>query len=233
MYRDESVISTLYGDIDYDLNCEKVRLIGIYQDENSPYITSLKLIIEDGSKKLGFDIDMEGYQFNLFLGDFLNINSEQILISGQYGGSGGYAIFRIYQFKNNKLKLILDDEALYKQLNCSVEYLDNYNLNVSCKNTDTNYKVDISENFKGYLDLIYDDSGKVIKGIYPTVSKPNTIYPIMYSNNNYYYLQIQQRIIGISNGDILGSIQSVIKIDDKEKISVKEQYYLLINKDDM
>lgn len=232
MYRDESVISSVYGDIDYDLNCEKVRLIGIQQDKNSPYITSLKLIIEAEGKKLSFEIDMEGYEFKLFLGDFLNIKSEQILISGQYGGYGGHAIFRIYQFKNNKLKLILDDEALYRQINCSAEYLDDYNLSVSCKDTNTNYKLDISKNFKGYLDLVYDD-GKAIKGIYPTVSKPNTIYPIMYSNNNYYYLQIQQRIIGVSNGDILGAIQSVIKVNDKGKISVKEQYYLLINTDDM
>ncbi|MGL5330730.1 MAG: hypothetical protein ACRDD7_15790 [Peptostreptococcaceae bacterium] len=232
MNRDELIISSLYGNIDEDLKCEKVTLVGIHQDEDMPYVTSLKLIIENENKKLIFKIDMEGYQFNLFLGDFLNINSEQILISGQYGGSGGHAIFRLYKFKNNKLKLILDDEKLSKQLNCNAKFLDDYKLNVSCETTNKDYTIDISKNFKRYLDLVYDN-GKALEGAHPTISLPNTIYPIKISYNNYYYLQIQQRIIGVSNGDILGGIQSVIEVNEKEKISIKEQYFLLIDRDDM
>jgi len=72
MYRDTVLISTKCGDLDGDSQCEKVTLIGTQYEENSPYMKSLQLIIEknDNTKNI-FNIEFEGYAFNLFLVNIL------------------------------------------------------------------------------------------------------------------------------------------------------------------
>lgn len=233
MYRDDVVISTQFADINGDLKPEKVTLFGIPDGYDSPFMKSLKLIVESDTSKTIFPINMQGYQFNLVLANVLPGQTKQILITGQYGGTGGYAVFNMYEYKNDKLKLLLDDSTLANKLNCTASYLDNYKVEISCLNPENKYTIDISNNFKGYLDLIYDKNGIASKSESPIISAPNTIYPIITPYNDFSSLQVQQRIVGVSNGDILGAIQSVIQFDAKGNASVKERYFITIDKVNM
>jgi len=76
-----------------------------------------------------------------------------------------------------------------------------------------------------HLDLECD-ANDLSNGIFLGID----VFVIVIDYNNYYSLQIQQRIVGVSNGDLLGAIQSVIEIDDNGKIYIKEQYLLLFDR---
>jgi len=58
--------------------------------------------------------------------------------------------------------------------------------------------------------------------VQPMITAVNTIYPIQQPYENYYSLQIQQRIIGANNADLLGLIQSVIQLTQEVPI-IKSQ----------
>ncbi|MEG2984723.1 MAG: hypothetical protein RR835_08480 [Peptostreptococcaceae bacterium] len=227
MNKSKIVLSTKYGDINGDSYPEKITLVGTPFDENSVYIQNLQLIIEHKSTAIQtFNIPINGYVFNLALVDVLKNNFEQMIITGQYGGSGGFAIFRLYEYKDDKLNLILSDETLSNQINCYGTYEKNKTISISCLETNKLYTIDIKNNPKVYLDLIYDENGNIVKNLTPIISDVNTVYPILAPYNKFYSLQVQQRIIGISNSDTLGILQSIIEVNKKGKISIKEQYVI-------
>lgn len=232
MSNNKLVLSVKYGDIDGDSTPEKVTLLGIPFDENSIYIDTLELVIEkDNVSKQVFKIPGGGYIINLFLGNILSTKEDQIVISGQYGGTGSFALFRLYQYKNNKLKLILDDESLSAQINCYATYEKNNIALVTCRETNKRYTIDISKNYEGYLDLIYDQNGNIKPYTEPIVSDVNTVYPILTPYNDFYSIQTQQRIVGVSNSDTLGAIQSVLEVNEQGVIDIKEQYLLQFGED--
>jgi len=232
VYLNKIIISTKYGDIEGDSKPEKVTLIGVPFEENQPYLKELELIIEKENKsKEFFKIKTEGYSFSLYLVNILEGNADQILITGQSGGSGMYSVARLYRYKNKKLKLILNDEILSDKLSCTAKYLDGYKVEVICAEANKKYIIDIKNNYSGYLDTIYDKQGNLISHITPSVSFINTIYPIIIPYNDYYSLQIQQRIIGISNSDTLGVIQTIINMDDNDKINILVQSLLVLGQE--
>ena len=230
MYR-AVIIDTQFGDIDGDLICEKIILKGIQEIENSSFMNKLQLVIEKERDKKIYDINIKGYFFNLYLVNILNNNSQEILITGQYSKSRGYAITRIFKYENNKLKVIIDDKDLSSKLKCKARYLSGYKVEVKCENSNKTYTIDLNNNLDDYIDIVYDKYQNPLNEEEPTVSEPNTIYPIIVSSNNYYSLQIQQRIIGVSNSDVIGSIQSILEIKENGEINVKQQYLVLMDRE--
>lgn len=67
---------------------------------------------------------------------------------------------------------------------------------------------------KTYLDMIYEENGEVRKGVTPVISSINEAFPIktVYSNENYIF--IRQRVVGVSNADTIGYIESFISLED-------------------
>ncbi|MGL4336845.1 MAG: hypothetical protein ACRCST_08110 [Turicibacter sp.] len=221
------IISTAFGDVDHDLFCEKVTLSGELEENDSQYMNKIQLtILKHDNKKNVFDLDIEGYQFHLFLGNFSDDKKNQILITGESGGSGGYAIARLYQVEGNQLKVLLDEESIAKQLTYQATYLKGGGARVICEETKKKYIIDIRKNFSNYLALVYDKQGNILPEITPDVSFPNTIYPILLPYKDYYSLQVQQRIIGVSNADTLGAIQTVIEVAKNHEINLEYQYLL-------
>lgn len=213
---EQTAISIQYGDVDGDYNCEKVVLFGTPYGPNQSYIQQLELLIHYmNDKKLRFQLDLTGYDIHLFLGDFLKKNCSQILITGRTGGSGDYAIARLYSLENNKLKLILDEEDLSKKLTCQSGYINmNGALGITCPASGQTFMLENRGSFNPY---------SAYSGIRQDVSQPivtaiNTIYPIMQPYDNFYSLQTQQRIIGVNNADLLGFIQSVIQVTEEVAI---------------
>ena len=217
MQVDQTVISIQYGDVDGDYNCEKVVLFGTPYSPSQSYIQQLELLIHYmDDRKLRFQLDLTGYDIRLFLGDFLKTNHSQILITGRTGGSGDYAIARLYNLENNKLKLILDEEDLSRKLTCQAGYINmNGTLGVTCPATGQTFMLESRGHFNPYASIRQELVQPMIKAV-------NTIYPIQQPYENYYSLQIQQRIIGANNADLLGLIQSVIQLTQEVPI-IKSQ----------
>ena len=125
MQLDQAVLSIQFGDIDGDYNCEKVVLFGTPYSPNQPYIQQVELLIHYmDDRKLKFQLDLIGYDLQLFLGDFLKMNQNQILITGRTGGENDAVIVRLYTLEDNRLKLLLDEEDLAKKLTCQYEWND-------------------------------------------------------------------------------------------------------------
>ncbi len=76
------------------------------------------------------------------------------------------------------------------------------------------YIIDISAKPRIYLDLVYDNNGKVKENITPIVSAINAAYPIQSIYKESYSLFIRQRIIGINNADTLGVMESFVYLND-------------------
>ena len=210
---DQNAISIQYGDVDGDYNCEKIILFGTPYGPNQSYTQQLELLIHYmDDTKLRFELDLQGYGIHLFLGDFLNKNYSQILITGRTGGSGDYAILRLYCLENNKLKLILDEEDLLRKLVYQSGYINmNGTLEITCPASGQTFMLESRGGFNPYSSYggVRQDMGQ------PTVTAINTIYPIMQPYDNFYSLQTQQRIIGANNSDVLGLIQSVIQVTEE------------------
>lgn len=209
MNNEAVIISIQYGDVDGDYKCERIVLQGVPHGEGSSFIQQLELIIHYmDDTQLRFKLDFSGYAINLFLGDFLKVGYDQILITGQSGGSGNYTLARLYQLEQNRLKLIVDDEDLSNILQFQVTYQNNGQLGIMSLATGTIFTL----NLKGRMIVNPGYNPMPQRMPQPTVSAINTLYPIKQPYSNYYSLQTQQRIIGDVNADMLGMMQSVIEL---------------------
>ena len=225
------VLSTKYGDVNGDSKLEKVTLIGYPLDEGGEFISKLDLVIEGENLKERFRIDEEGYGFKLSLMNTTNNNIDKILITGNYGGSGGYIIANLYKYKDNKIKLIFSNKTFGEKYTYEASFLPDYKAVVISNETKKKYTIDIKDKDKEYLDLIYDKDGNILPYEKPEVSSMNAIYPIQLSFNDYYSFLVYQRIIGVVNADTLGWIQTTIDIDDDGNIKTIYQYIMLYGED--
>lgn len=209
MENEQSVIGIQYGDVDGDYKCEKIILMGIPYEEGSSFMSEVELIVHYmDDAKFKFKIDFSGYAINLFLGDFLQEGYDQILITGQSGGNGNYVLTRLYKFEQNRLKLVIDDEDLSNLLQYQTFYQNDGQIGVQSLATGAVFTLNVRGRrltSPGYNPMPQPFSP-------PSVSTINTIYPIKQPYSNYYTLQLQQRIIGEVNADILGMMQTVIEL---------------------
>lgn len=209
MENEQSVIGIQYGDVDGDYKCEKIILMGTPYQEGSSFMSELELIVHYmDDAKFKFKIDFSGYAMNLFLGDFLQEGSDQILIIGQSGGSGNYALARLYKFEQSRLKLVIDDEDLSNLLRYQTYYQNDGEIGIKSLTTGAGFTLNIRG--RRLTSPGYNPMPQPLS--VPSVSNINSIYPIKQPYSNYYTLQIQQRIIGEVNADLLGMMQSIIEI---------------------
>lgn len=228
MLRDASqtILDVKTGYITNNQTEEKAILVGVYPMKDSGYVEDLELIINPkGQKPIVQKVPYSGYALSLFLGDFNGDGLDDIMIRGAFGGSGGYGIAAIYTYTENGLVQIFSPEYFQKSYPCFARYLDNYITEVRCPNVNQKYLIDMHERPQVYLNIVYTPTGKVIPDNKPIVSELNTAYPIQTVYNKFYELIVQQRIIGVSNADTLGAIQSMVSLKDNA-IQVTQQSLL-------
>lgn len=98
-----SIYSYAQGDVNGDSLEDQVYLVG-QETPDSPYITNITLVIQDGRNNKFHSIPLKtntGYNPRLFLGDFTGSGTDDILVSMDSGGSGGFGYFYIYSFLAN------------------------------------------------------------------------------------------------------------------------------------
>ncbi|WIF95817.1 VCBS repeat-containing protein [Caminicella sporogenes] len=205
------------GDVNGDLVTDNIYLIGEkpYGAE-SPFTENITLLIQDGKTNIFYKIALKenaGYNPTIFLGDFTGNKIDDILISIDSGGSGGYASYYIYSFKNNTPKKIFDHENF--NYNYEVIYKDYYKVEIKENNT-KKYTIDIKYKGKEYLSEIYDSKGKLKKTIEGWVNALGGLYPIDFQRDGIYELYAVQRIAGRYNADNLGYVQTSLKWNGKD-----------------
>ena len=202
------------GDVNGDSIIDNIYLVGEapYGSE-SPFVTNISILIQDGRTNAFYRINPKenaGYNPTIFLGDFTGDNINEILLSIDSGGSGGYAFYYIYSFMNNRTTILFDHEVYNKEYTYTVTYKDNYQVEVVENNAKT-YIIDIKYKGSEYLNEIYDESGKLKQPIEGWVNPLGGLYPVDFQRDGVYDLDTSRSIAGRYNADGLGYVQTSLE----------------------
>lgn len=219
------IIDAAYGSITNKYADDKVILVGEFPDEKSNYANSLQLVINrENDLPLTMNVPYNGYNMQLFVGDFTGDRIDNIMIRGECKNSHidrnddnnliSYELGVIYKYENEKLIEIFNMEK-YKSNNLpSAKFKNNYRTSVSCDKK--KYLIDLSTRSKEYLDEIYDENKKVKTNLRPILDNPSGIFPIKEVFNDCYNLLIYQRIVGVNNCDVIGTIETLINLNNNK-----------------
>lgn len=212
MNRRSYILDFKRGDINGDRLIDYVYLIGDkpYGSE-SPFRSNIRLRIIDGHTNKEIIIRLKqnsGYNPTLFLGDFTGDRIEDIMISMDSGGSGGYAFYYIYSFHNNQPIKIFDFEIFDEEYEYEVNYLDDSKAEVISKANNMRYVLDITYKGQEYLSEIYNADGTLKEPISGWVNPLGGLYPIDFQRDGTYELYAEQSIAGRYNADGLGYVQT-------------------------
>lgn len=220
----EVIIDTKRGKVTEESKDDLVCLKGDKFNEDSNFIENLCILIKsDDIGEKEYPLKLGGYNFKLFLGSFCDDCTEDILIYGESGGSGNYAIANIYHYDNGKLLEIFNADTFSDKYRYKCRYLNDFKLELICDKLQKKYIIDISTINKNNLSEIYDMDGKIITDTDPSVSYVNTVYPLVDLDSNIMRIEAYQRIIGITNSSTLGEVISTISLEEC-KTKVIEQF---------
>lgn len=225
----QAIIDVKVGNILGKHTNDKVVLVGSYLNKDSSFVENVDIVInpEKGGSPIITKIPYVGYNLELFLGDFNGDEKDEIMVRGEYGGSGGYAIAAIYEYKDGNLVEIFNPDMFSEKYKFIAKYLEDYKVLVQSLTLKEKYIFDISKTPKIYLNMIYDENGKAKVDEEPTVSAINGAFPIKIVFQKNYYLFIRQRVIGVSNADTIGYIESFVNLLDNEVKVVEMGAYQL------
>ncbi len=211
------------GDVTGDGIIDYVYLYGNKHDDSEIFADNITLVIQDGRSNQISTINLQnnaGYNAKLFLGDFSKDNILDILVSIESGGSGGYGIFYIYSFTNNRPRLLFDFEKYNTSYKFNVNYEDLYKVGVGSPSLDLLFTLDISHKGVDYLSQLYDENGKLKQPVKGEVLAMAALYPIVTNGESMSFdILVFQRIIGTSNSDTLGYVENLLTWNSTQFIS--------------
>ena len=210
------VVDFQQGDVNGDWISDNIYLVGEkpYGLE-SPFVDNITLITQDGRSNAFYTIvpqDNAGYNPTIFLGDFTGDRVNDILVSIDSGGSGGYAFYYIYSFISNNAIEIFNHAKFDEKYTYEVTYQDYYRVKVEGSNS-KRYIIDIKYKGKEYLSEIYHADGKLKEPIEGWVNPLGGLYPVDFQRNGVYGLYATQSIAGRYNADGLGYVQTSLEWD--------------------
>lgn len=217
------IIDVAYGSITNKYSDDSVVLVGEFHDEKSNHANSLQLVINrENDLPITVNVPYNGYNMQLFVGDFTGDKIDNIMIRGEYENPQiykdghdnliSYELGVIYKYESEKLIEIFNMKK-YKNNNLAcAKFKSNYRTSVSCGKK--KYLIDLSTRPKEYLNKIYDEDKTVKTNLKPTLDNPSEIFPIKVVFSDCYNLLIYQRIVGINNSDVIGTIETLINLNN-------------------
>lgn len=132
---DTVVLDVKWGDVNGDGTPDQVYLIGNPTgDTTSSFVQNIQLVVVDGRSGVRYTSQLKdnaGYNARLFLGDFTGERVDNILVSIDSGGSGGFTYNYIFSFMKNVFREIYNNEWFYETYSdASVFYEDNYKVRI-------------------------------------------------------------------------------------------------------
>lgn len=208
------------GDVNGDGIADIVYIYGTRPlGTSSPFIENITLAIQDGRTNYLSIIPLKenrGYNPTIFLGDFTGDRVDDILVSIDSGGSGGFGYFYVYSFLNNTPRKLFDFETFNNYYKYDVTYRDCYKVEVTNITLRQKYIIDIRNRDREYLSEIYNPDGKLKKPLQGDVSVLSGLYPMDIQRDGIYELYALQRITGRYNADALGIVETLLSWDGRE-----------------
>ncbi len=213
---DKIILDSKLGNVISKNSRDKVILIGYYYQSGSNFGENIEIVInsDNDKKSLVTKVNYTGYNLELFLGDFNKDGLDEIMLRGAYGGSGGYEIASVYKYKNGQLEEIFSPEIFENKYSFKAKYLPGNLVEVILPQLEEKFIFYMNNKPKTYLDMIYKENGCVMNDVIPVILSINEVFPIktVYSQEN--YLFIRQKVIGVSNSDTIGYIESFVSLDN-------------------
>ena len=102
---------------------DDVILIGISPYKGSSYVDEIEIVLnQENGNSMSIKFPYSGYDMQLFLGDFTGNNRSDIMVRGEFGGSGGFEIGVIYKYENGKF--VVDEEKVELVNNIFLSYIE-------------------------------------------------------------------------------------------------------------
>lgn len=219
------------GDVNGDRIPDSVCTVGNRPDDlQSPFVENIAILIQDGKTHKYTRIPLKenmGYNPTVFLADFNRDNIDDIFVSIDSGGSGGFSYDYVYSFVDNIPRLLFDSEEASQELKYQVHFRDYYKVEVICDTLKKRYILDISDKGEEYLSEIYNPDGTLKTQIdtpfLGEVIPQGNVYPVDYQRDRMYDLNLIQRIIGKYNADTLGTVQTIFEWNGAEFAPTTQQ----------
>lgn len=232
--RDTYILDKKTGDVNGDKICDTVYLVG--EKKENPFYENLKVIVQDGRTMQKYIIPLYpnysmAYSPWLFLGNFTNSQTNEIMISLPVGGSGALTYYYVISFFNNKAEYILGPEefrVLTPALNIEVIYMDDYKVLIKSDKLNQSYILDVSNRKEFYEGKVYDQNGKLIKPLKGFVIDQPHLYPIRIDGSVPYKLLAHQDIAGTSHADGLGYIITYWKYEGDKKWALEPKWFTVM-----
>lgn len=187
-----------------------IQICGIPFDDNAAFYKELYLLVKaDGCCKR---VELKpGYNPKVMLFDF-NGAGNDIYVTIDSGGSGGFQYFYIFEYKYCNLNLLMSDDLFNAQYNNYMGYYIDY-FRAQVVDREDVWRIDLSCKGSEYLSQIYYEDGKLIepKDIY--ISGANYTYPQYTQYLDRYTLVVYQKITGLYQADTLGYMETTLKFD--------------------
>jgi hypothetical protein len=219
------------GDVNGDRIPDSVCTVGNRPgDLQSPFVENIAILIQDGKTHKYTRIPLKenmGYNPTVFLGDFNKDHIDDIFVSIDSGGSGGFSYDYVYSFVDNIPRLLFDSEDYSQELKYQVNYKDFYKVEVICETLKKKYIIDISDKGADYLSEIYNPDGtlkaQIDTPLLGEVIPQGNVYPVDYQRDGIYDLNLIQRVIGKYNADTLALVETILEWDGAEFAPTTQQ----------
>ncbi|WP_386063107.1 VCBS repeat-containing protein [Thalassobacillus hwangdonensis] len=212
--RQQYILDGKHGDVDGGGVKDAVYLTGT-MEEGSAFAEDISLVVEFSESGNRSDVSLPvdvGYNASLFLGDFNKDGTLDIKVNTETGGSGGYQNTYIYTIKDEVPQLIFSSDDYNDQINYRAKYLDQFKLRVSDLQTDRDFILDLFHKRPEYMEMdIYDEEGNLLQSKEAYVSYIDRgVFPVLRGPEAVYDLLISRRIVGLTNADTLGYVNTLL-----------------------
>lgn len=215
------IISKQIGDVTGDGVSDEVYLLGTQPSGNNNlhYFDNITLAILDGKLKkttyLKFKYN-EGNNPKLLLSRFTKSPALDIFISIESPSEPGQYIFYLFSALNNNLKSLFNFIAFDEISEYRVIFKEFYTVVVINRRTGQSFSIDIGSRPQSYLNNIYDANGKTKGLIEGDVLSLSYLTPIDINTDGINELLGIQKIVGLSNDDVLGYVQTFMNFNGNE-----------------
>jgi len=207
------IIQTVRADLNGDGVLDTVSLTGDKEEAGSAFIRNIALIIRDGRTQRTETIALvnnAGYNPRLFIGDFNRDRLDDVLVSIDSGGSGGFGFYYLYSFAGGRARLLFDNDMYNREIKYDVIFKNGCKVEVYNYQLKKTYTIDVRAKQKDVYAQIFDRNCRLLQPTSGFVPGLNNLYPLAREAEGGYNLLAFERVIGLYGADTLGNLETVL-----------------------